>query len=113
MLQYLIILPLDIYFKFAQTTDINPENDFISETITISGDTLSAYVIDVPSQDINLFDTLTMHITNNEHWNSIWGVACGGLSVESVSVTDDARNSSNQIFDGIAKPQDNNQKSFN
>ena len=55
---------IDVYFKFAQTTDINPENDFISEPITINGDSLSAYVLDVPAQGINLFDTVTMHIAN-------------------------------------------------
>ena len=51
-------------------SDLNPENDFISETITISGDT-SAYVINVPSQEINLFDTLTMHITTNNTGNNV------------------------------------------
>ena len=102
----------DVYFRFSQTTDTNPENDFVSDPITISGNTLSANVINIPSQEINLFDMLTMHIESNSGnpgLNEVEGANLG-LSIETVSITDDARNSSNLILDGIAAPQDNNQE---
>ena len=97
---------LDIYFKFAQTTDIDPENDFVSETTIPSGDT-SSYVINVPSQDIN-FDTLTMHITNNDTGNYIGEGISGGL-MSKVSQQRMMQDILAIDFDG-SKGQDNNQE---
>ena len=99
---------IDMYFKFAQTSDSSSRNDYITEPITISGST-STYVIDIPSQGINIFDTLTMHITTNNTENGNGKSISGGLLVNSVSVTDDEY-SGNVIIDDIPAPQDNNQE---
>ena len=90
----------DIYFKFSQTTDINPDNDYITQTISLSGNLASEFSIDIPSQGLNLFDSLTMHIVAKNT----------NISLNSVTITDAARSSGGLIIDDVAKGQDNNQE---
>ena len=50
---------VEIYFKFAQSTDVNPDNDLVTDNITVSGTEFDLYEIPIPAtEEFVLFDSV-------------------------------------------------------
>jgi hypothetical protein len=104
---------VDLYFKFAQTTDVNPDNDLVTETISIVGSTLDQYTIDIPAlEEINLFDSVTVHILQRDTMVCFGDIIDDTEDVEIINpillFSDFV--SGGLLVDDVAKGQDNNQE---